>query len=82
MNIIVFKVSGCGSCVKIHELMERANLNYNSILVGTDMTREEFKEKYPNARGFPYVIIDGKQVGSLLDTVKLFVEKGLVTSKK
>jgi glutaredoxin 3 len=64
------------------ELMERAGVPYNSTLVGTEITREEFKELYPKAPGFPYVIIDDEPVGGLVETVKLFVEKGLVSSKK
>ena len=64
------------------ELMERAGVPYNSTLVGTEITREEFKELYPKAPGFPYVIIDDEPVGGLVETVKLFVEKGLVSSRK
>ena len=62
--------------------MDRAGVPYNSTLVGTDITREEFKELYPKASGFPYVIIDDEPIGGLMETVKLFVEKGLVSSKK
>lgn len=62
--------------------MDRANLEYTSTLVGRDMTKDEFKDKYPQAPGFPYVIIDGEPIGGLVETVKLFVEKGLVSSKK
>ena len=62
--------------------MDRAGVPYNSTLVGTDITREEFKELYPKASGFPYVIVDDEPIGGLMETVKLFVEKGLVSSKK
>ena len=62
--------------------MDRAGVPYNSTLVGTDITREEFKELYPKASGFPYVIVDDEPIGGLMETVKLFVEKGLVSSRK
>ena len=45
------------------------------------MTREDFKEKHPEAHGFPHVIVDGVAVGGLTDTVKFFVENGLVSSR-
>ncbi len=82
MNIHIYKTTGCGYCTKIVELMERAGIPYHSTLVGIDITKEEFKELYPKAPGFPYVIIDDEPVGGLMETVKLFVEKGLVSSKK
>jgi glutaredoxin 3 len=82
MNIHIYKTTGCAYCTKMIELMERAGVPYNSTLVGTEITREEFKELYPKAPGFPYVIIDDEPVGGLVETVKLFVEKGLVSSRK
>ena len=61
--------------------MERAGVPYDTTTVGTEITKEEFKELYPKAPGFPYVILDDEPVGGLVETVKLFVEKGLVSSK-
>lgn len=81
MEIVIYKISGCKYCVKIEELMHRANLEYKSIHVGKDMTRQQFSELYPSATGFPYTIIDGEPIGGLVDVVKLFVEKKLVSSK-
>lgn len=82
MNIIVYKTNGCGYCVKIDELMERANLEYNSILVGRDITKEEFLNLCPEAKGYPHVIIDGQRIGGLVETVKYLLEKGLISSRK
>ena len=82
MDIHIYKTNGCGYCVKIIELMNRAGIDYEATVVGVGMTMNEFKELYPNAAGFPYVIVDGEPVGGLTETVKLFVEKGLVSSKK
>ena len=41
-----------------------------------------FKEKYPEVLGFPFVVIDGEQIGGLVETAKLFLDKGLVTAPK
>ena len=81
-NIKIYKVTGCGYCEKVIELMERARVRYDTILVGTDIPKEEFQEMYPMVGGFPFVVIDGEPIGGLMETVKLFVEKKLVTSKK
>ena len=82
MDIQIYTTVGCSYCEKIKELMRRAELEYKTILVGKDISKEEFKTNYSSARGFPYVIIDDKPIGGLVETVKLFVEKGLVSSKK
>ena len=62
--------------------MERANVPYMATTVGKDIPVEEFKSYYPTAKGFPFVVIDDEIVGGLTETVKLFVEKGLVSSRK
>lgn len=82
MEITIYTTFGCIYCEKIKELMKRADVKYTPVVVGKDITREEFKIKYPFAPGFPYTIIDGKEIGGLTETVKLFVEQGLVSSKK
>ena len=82
MNITIYTTTGCIYCDKIKELMQRAGVEYTSILVGKDITREQFKIKYPLASGFPFTIIDDEEIGWLVETVKLFVERGLVSSKK
>jgi glutaredoxin len=82
MDITIYTTSGCTYCEKIKELMKRANVEATQILVGKDISLPEFKMKYPFASGFPYTIVDEKEIGGLVETVKLFVEKGLVSSKK
>lgn len=81
MDIQIYKKPGCGYCVKIDELMARANIQAHVLMIGKDITVEDFRYNYPNATGVPYVIIDGKEIGGLVETVKYFVEKGLVSSK-
>ena len=82
MNIQIYTTLGCIYCEQIKELMQRAEIPYETILVGKDITREEFKIRYPLAPGFPYTIIDEKEIGSLTEVVKLFVKTGLVSSRK
>lgn len=82
MDIVVYKTSGCGHCIKIGQLMERAGVPHTSYMMGKDFTLTEFKEKFPEISSFPFVVIDGKPIGGLMDTVKLFVEQGLVSSRQ
>ena len=46
------------------------------------MLAESFRKMYPDRTGFPFVIIDGKEIGGLVETARFFLEKGLVSAKK
>ena len=82
MEIIIYTSEGCFYCEQIKELCLRADVEYTSYLVGTDIKQDEFLKKYPFATGYPYVIIDGEIVGGLVETARLFLKKGLVSSGK
>jgi len=82
MEIIAYTTKGCFYCDRLKDLFFRANVNSTLVSVGTDITREEFMDRFPHATGYPYVIIDGEPIGGLVETAKLFLEKGLVSSKK
>jgi len=82
MEIVAYTTPGCFYCDKLKELFQRAQVDSTIITVGTDITREEFKEKFPDVYGFPHVMIDGESVGGLVETAKLFLQKDLVSSKK
>lgn len=82
MEITSYTLSGCSSCKHLRELFKRANVQYEEIVLSVDMPVEDFQQIYPSVTNFPYVIIDGEPVGGLLETVKLFVKEGLVSSKK
>ena len=82
MEIKIYTKPGCKYCMQVKELMRRAGFEYEEVYVTTDSLREEFYSTYPDAKTYPYVIIDGEPVGGLVETAKLFVQKGLVSSKK
>jgi glutaredoxin len=81
MDILVYTTSGCKYCSQVKELLQRADLEYKEVLVNTPELKMEMVSKYPQAKTYPHVIIDGESVGGLVDTAKLFLEKGLVKAK-
>ena len=85
MEIKAFTTRGCKYCGHLKELFDRADVTYEEVVVSereTDYNMEVFKQQYPEVIGFPHVIIDGESVGGLVEVAKLFLEKGLVSSKK
>ena len=82
MEILIYTTSGCFYCDQAKKLCERANVDYQTIEVGVDMTREDFTKLYPHVIGSPFVIIDGNEIGNLVDLAKHFLKEGLVIVNK
>jgi len=82
MEITAYTLPGCSSCTTLKELFKRANVSYEEKIVKEDISLEEFTQLYSSVRAFPFVVVDGEPLGGLVDTVKLFVQQGLVSSTK
>jgi glutaredoxin len=80
MKIEAYTLPGCSSCRSLKKLFERADVAYTEYVLHRDMKVSEFKEKYSHITVFPFVVIDEDEIGGLVETVKLFLEKGLVSS--
>ena len=81
MKIVAYTTQGCFYCDQLKELFRRANIEYESIIID-DGARDSFNKQFPRAAGYPYVIIDNKHVGGLVETAKFLVENGLITRPK
>ena len=82
MEILIYTTSGCFYCDQAKQLCDRANVDYQTQEVGVDIPREDFTKLYPHVTGYPYVIIDGKEIGGLVETAKFFLKEGLVSVNK
>jgi glutaredoxin 3 len=82
MEIIAYTTPGCFYCDQLKELFKRADLKYQMVVVQTEEDKERFRKDFPRAQGYPYVISNGEHVGGLVETAKLLLEKGLVSSTK
>jgi thioredoxin reductase (NADPH) len=63
MKIEMYTRDDCFWCVKAKELLREQNLNYTEYKIGKDLTKEEFKEKFPVQRTVPYIFVDSKAIG-------------------
>ena len=89
MDITIYTTRGCSSCAHAKELCSRANVEYTEVEPGApgQLTKDEFRQKFPNIYGFPYIIIsqedepDTQMIG-VVDLAKLFLKKGLVSVEK
>ena len=53
----------CPFCDAAVQICETKDLEFKKYMLDEDFNREEFTEKFPNARPFPQIIVDGELVG-------------------
>lgn len=82
MEIIIYTMKGCGHCTRIKELLKRAEVEYVEKKLDVDFTRDQILEQWPQLVGYPAMTVDGEFIGGVVESVKFFVERGLVTSRK
>jgi glutaredoxin len=62
-KVIIYTKDQCPFCVQAKNLFSAKGVSYQEMKIGTELTREEFMEIFPNVRTVPFIIIDGEQVG-------------------
>lgn len=53
---VVYSTPSCKACSKLKEQYRREGIEFEEIMIGKDITMEEFKALYPTVRSVPYVI--------------------------
>ena len=66
----------CPYCDKAKRLCETRQFKFTYKSLGTDYTREELLEQFPNARTVPQIVINGKKIGGYDQFVKYIDDTG------
>ena len=61
MDVEIYSKTNCGYCDKAKIKLQKYSPRIH--MLDQDYTREEFFEKFPNAKTFPQIIIDNKNIG-------------------
>ena len=59
-------------------LLNRANLDWSEVVIGTDMVKEDFTSQFPGVNQTPYVTIDGVGYPNLAQVARKLLADGLV----
>ena len=76
-NLFLVEIWGkrnCPYCNKTKQMSQKSGLNYIYHQLDEDFTKEEFLEKFPDAKTFPQIIVDGKSIGGFTDFRDLLKE--------
>ena len=53
----VYSMNGCGWCVEVKKLLDEKGAKYVEVILGQDIPHEEFKKKFPEVKGVPFVLM-------------------------
>ena len=60
MEVIIYSKDNCQNCLKAKKRLDK--FNPRILKLGKDISREDFFQKFPNARTFPQIIINNKHI--------------------
>lgn len=81
MNIVLYTRINppCSYCEGAKLYLQDRNIPYEEIIIGKQVTREEFVKAHPDKRTLPAVFIDGEFIGGYTE-MKSFIEAKEVLS--
>jgi glutaredoxin 3 len=78
-NYIIYTRPDCGYCDRAKALIEQKGHTYTEVVLGSDISKEELFEMFPDVKTVPVVVLDGKKIGGyqeLTESVKQMLLKG------
>ena len=74
MHIQIYSRAGCTYCTKADQIAKEVIQNpkhtYDKFMLNEDFTREQLFEKFPEAKTFPQITIDGFYIGGYTEFFK------------
>ena len=65
--IEIWAIPNCVFCDKAEMLCKMKSLDYKKYMLDVDYTREDFVNKFPEARTFPQITMDGNYIGGFTE---------------
>jgi glutaredoxin len=60
--IQIYTKENCVACNNAKRMLNEKQLSFSEIVVGRDVTREEVRAKFPQAKMVPIILVDGVEV--------------------
>ena len=76
MTVEIWGKDACPSCKSARQFCRSRGLEFDYKILGTDFTREEVFENFPEARTFPQIKVSGNIVGGYEAFVKYVEDTG------
>ena len=56
MKIVVYSKENCPACVALKARLNKDGESFTEVVVGVDLSREDFLERFPQVRMMPHVV--------------------------
>lgn len=77
MNIVIYSKDSCPFCVRARDLLTKLTLKFEENKLGKDFDREQIIARFPDAKTFPIITVDGKWIGGYNELEKMLKEHTL-----
>ena len=67
MIVEVYSKDGCGFCTAAVSLLTNKGIKFTEEKLGVHFTREMLLEKFPHAKTFPVIVVDGMHIGGYIE---------------
>ena len=64
MEIVLYTRGNCSTCSFTKKVLKERGITFTEVRVGQDIDREQVKQRYPQARLLPVVIVGGDFIGT------------------
>ena len=75
MTIEIYSKTNCSFCDKAKQLLRMHGKTYLEYKLDEDFTREILLTKFPEAKSFPVIVIDGFNIGGFEQLTKYITEE-------
>lgn len=69
-NVEIYSKPDCPYCSRAKQVLRTNDISFTEQVLGTDFTREIILEKFPTAKTFPIIVIDGYYIGGYTQLVE------------
>ena len=70
MKVEMYSKEGCGYCMAAARLMMQKGIKFNVQELNVHFTREMLLEKFPDAKAFPVIVVDGMYIVVIMNLLK------------
>ena len=83
MHVELYTKSDCVYCTMTKDLLNKKKISFTENKLDEDFAREYLLERYPSARAYPIVVVDGYMIGGYdqLNTM-ILLEEQLIDNRK
>jgi glutaredoxin len=70
MSIVIYSKDNCSYCLKAKNFLRLEGIEFTELLIGKDITREDFMDKFPEQKSVPLIINNEEKIGGYNELVE------------